>query len=302
VKFSIITPSFNSLAYLPRCIGSIKNQTYRDVEHIVVDGASRDGTVDWLSQRYVKTADAKGERHGKSLAWFSEPDQGMYDAIHKGWGRARGDVLAWLNCDEQYLPETLSCVQRAFADHPDVDVLFGDSIIIAPDGQPLAARREIPLRAIYVRNGFLYALSCTMFFRRRLWDSGLLRFDLQYKLAGDMDTILTLMEHGIKAWHLPCYLALFTADGGNLSTQPGMELETRKIRRAHGAFPSRMAQRLILCGRYVERILQGCYLPKDLSYQYVMDDTPASCGISSKRVGWRFSYARAVRQIKEHIQ
>jgi hypothetical protein len=222
----------------------------------------------------------------------------MYDAIARGWARGSGEILSWLNSDEQYLPGTLSLVQRAFAEHPEVDFLFGDAIIISPRGEPLAARREIPLRPAYVRHGFLYAMSCTLFFRRRLWDKGLLRFNPAYKLAGDMDVVLSLLECGLKVMHIPAYLALFTAGRGNLSTLPLMETETLAIRRAHGAMPGRLTQRLVMCGRYLERGVRGCCRPADLTFRFALDEKPTYRTVVAKRVGWSFSHERAGHQVR----
>src|SRR6516225_8220408 len=109
MSWSILTPSFRSGQWLKLCIASVADQAV-PLEHIVQDGGSDDGTLDWLP------ADLR-------VKVFVEKDQGMYDALNRGLRRAGGDFLAWLNCDEQYLP---SAVQRAgvfFERHPEVDVL-----------------------------------------------------------------------------------------------------------------------------------------------------------------------------------
>ena len=99
---SIVTPAYNSAEYIEACILSIKNQTYRDFEHIIVDGGSKDATVDII------------RRHEGSspMRWISEKDNGMYDAIRKGFGMARGDVFCWLNSDDIYMPWTLEIVSK----------------------------------------------------------------------------------------------------------------------------------------------------------------------------------------------
>ncbi len=93
VLVSIVTPSLNRSDLLERTMRSVRNQTYRNVEHIVVDGGSNDGTVDLL-KRYESTY---------ALTWISEADEGMYAAINKGLSQAQGDVLAYLNSDDLYL-------------------------------------------------------------------------------------------------------------------------------------------------------------------------------------------------------
>ncbi len=288
--FSIVTPSFNNLASLRRCMGSIRGQTGVAVEHIIVDGGSTDGTVDWLAgwQPLGPTA----------LRWSSGPDQGMYDAIGKGWERAQGDVLSWLNCDEQYLPGTLARVKQAFAEDPRADVVFGDTIIVAPDGVPLASRREVPLRLNYLKNGFLYALSCATFFRRRLWTNGLMRLDNRYRYAADMELMLHLLSEKTRVRHIPFPLALFGVDGGNLSSTQAsvMAQEVESIRQTHHALP-RPLRGLYRALRCLERLARGCCRTRTVSYDFAWDEEPHYRRIPPTRVGFRFSYARATRQL-----
>ena len=91
-------------------------------------------------------------------------------------------------------------------------------------GQAIAARREIPLRAGYVRNGFLYAMSCKSFFRRRLLDAGLLHLDPSFRNAADADMILRLLSAEIFV-HVPAYFSLFGVDGNNLTVAPGTRMD-----------------------------------------------------------------------------
>jgi glycosyltransferase involved in cell wall biosynthesis len=117
---SIITPTFNRAHLLEFTIRSIARQTYANFEHIVVDGASTDDTLEIL------------ERHRGTypLRWISEPDGGMYAAINKGLRQARGSILAYLNSDDLYFPWTLETVVEAFSRHSEADVIFGDALTI----------------------------------------------------------------------------------------------------------------------------------------------------------------------------
>ena len=100
---SIITPTYNSAQYLENCICSIKGQN-AEFEHIVVDGGSADGTISIL-KKYEGTY---------NLRWISEKDEGMYDALAKGFSMAKGDIFCWLNSDDQYLPWTLEIIESVF--------------------------------------------------------------------------------------------------------------------------------------------------------------------------------------------
>lgn len=297
MKFSVVTPVFNGLPKIEQCIGSVKGQKTDDIkiEHIVQDGGSTDGSVAWLTD-FEKRNDQKNY----TISFTSQSDKGIYDAINKGWGRSKGDILSWLNADEQYLPGTLKKVANLFNQNPTVDIFFGDSIIVDSHGFPLAARREIPLRKIYVRNGFLYSFSCTLFFRRKLLDSKLLSFDIQYKRAGDMDLMLKLLDQNIRIEHIPSYLSLFGVDGNNLSTDGLMKSETLEIRRKYGGLPLRLAQRFILIGRYIERLLSGCYKFDMVSYDYALDEKPSYRTIPATKIGFRFLYKKVLKKLGKH--
>ena len=119
MRISVVTPSFNSWPWLQLASASVADQGV-PLEHVVQDGLSVDGTREWLA-------------HGcpPSVAPESARDAGMYDAINRGFSRSRGEILCHLNCDEQYLPGALARVVDYFAQHPEVDILFGDVVVVS---------------------------------------------------------------------------------------------------------------------------------------------------------------------------
>ncbi len=203
--FSVITPNFNGLSYLPFCLSSVRDQQGLSgpVEHRVIDGGSTDGSPGWLQQ------------HHPQGYWLSEPDRGMYDAINKGLDRCQGAIISYLNGDEQYLPGTLARVEKLFAGNPEVDVVFGNALLIHPDGSYIASRRGYPPRWYFIGASQLYVLSCTMFFRRRILEAGF-RFNKSWKAVGDLDFVVSLLRAGHRAIHDPCYYSAFTMTGDNL--------------------------------------------------------------------------------------
>lgn len=287
--FSIATPTRNALASLRRCIGSVRGQTGVTLEHLVQDGDSADGTPQWLT----RLAAARPE-----LLPASAPDAGMYDAINRAWLRSRGRYLSWLNADEQYLPGTLQRVKALFQAHPAADALFADYVVADPRGRVLALRREIPLRPAYVRNGFLYAQSCTLFFRRELLADGALMLDAGYRYAADKDLVLRLLARGVRFLHVPELWSVFGVDGRNLSTHSGMAIEAEAVRRAHGAMRMPAARALLLGARRVEKTLRGAYRRHELHLRFALDEEPRYLDVHARRVGGRYDVTRlpAVRE------
>lgn len=272
MKFSVVTPTRNALDKLRRCVGSVRGQHGQTCEHIVQDACSSDGTPAWLAAQ-------------PDLAWKSEKDAGMYDAINRGWSRASGDVLSWLNSDEQYLPGTLAEVAGYLDAHPEVDFVYGDALVIGGEGEVLAARREIRLSRRYIANSFLNAFSCTTFFRRRLWDEGILRLDDKYRYAADMDLILRLLDAGKVPGKIGRYLSAFTMDGSNLSCHPQMLSETAEIQARFGAFRSPWMRRAVTMGRYAERLMTGSYSKVDVEYTFANDEVPTYRAVKAVSVG-----------------
>lgn len=287
MRFVIATPVLNGMPSLTRCVGSIRGQDPGiDRIHVIQDGGSTDETRTWLPQQ-------------PDVKIRLEPDAGMYDAIEKAWSLADGDVFSWLNADEQYLPGTLRAVQEAFNAHPDVDILFGDTIIVDPEGYPFAARREIPLRAWYVKNTFLYAHSCSTFFRGRLHKQGKLKFDLQYRAVGDMELILRLLNDGAVCRHIPRYHGIFGVDGKNLSLSDRAVHEHRDIQRRYGAYRLAPCRRMVHAIRSLERLVRGCYRNDRTSYLYARNETPEYQSFTDIKAGFRFTYSRALSRLNQ---
>jgi len=133
-KISIVTPVYNNAPYIENCIKSVLNQDYAHLEYIIIDGGSTDGTVEII------------EKYTNQLAYFvSEKDRGQSHALNKGFARATGDIFAWLNADEQYLPGTLHDVGRAFTSHLGLDFFYGNRIIVNNDLVEIGKKKWVPM-------------------------------------------------------------------------------------------------------------------------------------------------------------
>lgn len=172
---SIVTPTLNQAKFIERTIQSVKAQTYPNLEHIVVDGGSSDGTLEIL-RRHEGSYD---------LRWLSEPDRGMYDAINKGMSLASGEIRAYLNSDDLYFPWTVSTVVDHFTRHPDSFVVFGDVINV----DELTKREHFRLVPVpdLVRLQELWPLPQPSVFWRQSAQLAVGDFDASLKLVGDWE-------------------------------------------------------------------------------------------------------------------
>lgn len=252
VRISIVTPSYRRSAWLKLCIASVADQP-GEVEHIVQDADSDDGTLDWLP----------GDGRVKA---FVEKDQGMYDGINRGLRRAGGDVLAYLNCDEQYLPGTLGAVAAYFEQHPPVDVLFGDVVMVDTEGRYLYHRKmQTPLK-YHTWTCHLSTLSCAMFFRRRIvFDYGLL-FDPRLRDVGDGEWMVRLLRRGTRMAVLRQFTSVFTCTGANMSKGENARREARELFLTAPAWARQLKSLFILQHR-LRRFLGSVYFQRPFAYE-----------------------------------
>jgi glycosyltransferase involved in cell wall biosynthesis len=158
-RATIVTPSFNHAPFLEATLRSVLLQGYPNLEYIVVDGGSHDGSVEIL-RRYEPWLES----------WVSELDRGQSDAINKGFRRAGGEILGWLNSDDLYEPNALGRVARFFAARPHCDLLYGRGSYIDEDERKTA---DVDWIRPFNRRLFLAAnfiLQPAAFWRRRLWE------------------------------------------------------------------------------------------------------------------------------------
>lgn len=197
---SVVTPSFNQGHFIREALESVRLQGYENYEHLVIDGASTDGTVGLLRD----LATASGQ-----VSWVSETDAGQSEALNKGFRRAKGEIIGWLNSDDRYLPGSFERIVTAFQENPQIDIIYGDYLMMDELGKPLQIRREIEFNAfVLLYHRVLYIPTTSTFFRRKIFEEGnWLDEELHY--AMDLEFFIRLAARGYRFRHLPKLIAEF---------------------------------------------------------------------------------------------
>lgn len=195
---SVITVVFNNAKDVERTILSVLNQTYSNIEYIIIDGKSTDGTIEII------------EKYCSRIAVFiSEKDAGIYDAMNKGLSKATGDYIIFMNSgDEFYEKDT---VKEVFASATDADIYYGETEMINQDLQSLGQRRHKSPENFTWRD-FKYGMSIShqaIFIRRNLIEP----YDLKYQLSADIDWILTAAKKARKIVNVHQYVAKYLVGG-----------------------------------------------------------------------------------------
>jgi glycosyltransferase involved in cell wall biosynthesis len=224
-KFSIVTPCFNSAGTIRETIESVANQEFRDWEHIVMDGGSKDGTLEIL----------KSYPH---LKWISEKDEGHYDAMNKGIARSTGEYIVILNADDCFRPGGLAKVAAALEKHPEWDGLFADVIYVDTHGKEIYRRAE----AKYDFGVLLYAQDyiChhTLFVRREVYARIGVYRSKDFRNSADYEFKLRLGREHCRIGHLPEYLVNYRYHTAGQSADrriiENMIVEAARVHREYG--------------------------------------------------------------------
>lgn len=176
-RITVVTPSFNQVEFLEETILSVLNQGYPNLQYIIIDGGSSDGSVEIIRKYEMRLT-----------YWVSEKDKGQSNAINKGWQRASGEILCWLNSDDYLLPDTLFRVAELFKKHPDAGFIHANAIRIdqtgQPSGEPLGGHFDLATSLIRSKNPV--AQPATFIAKQALADVGFLNEDLHMSMDWDL--------------------------------------------------------------------------------------------------------------------
>jgi glycosyltransferase involved in cell wall biosynthesis len=218
-KISIVTPAFNRADYLEETILSILNQKYPNLEYIIIDGGSTDGTLG-IIKKYEKYL----------TYWISEPDNGMYCAIRKGFNKSTGEIMAWINADDKYQSKSLFAVAQIFSDLPDVEWILGMSATYSEDGicVKVSQGRKWSESRFYIGD-YRWIQQESVFWKRSLWARTGNDISTSYKYAGDFELWCRFFQHA-KLFTVSTIISGFRSHRDQLSILYQNEYETEVMK------------------------------------------------------------------------
>lgn len=210
-KLSIITPSLNQAQFLEQTILSVLQQNHDSLEFIIIDGGSTDGSVDVI-RKY----------EDRISYWVSEQDRGQAHALNKGLARVTGDIVAYLNSDDLYLPNAFSAVLGYFREHPECNWLCGDTLMFGESQNDEVISADVPLSAAHALSWAYTAPQPGMFWKREILSEG---FDERWRYCFDHELYVRLLLAGHKCEHLPVTLAAYRLHGTSKTVAEGDQFD-----------------------------------------------------------------------------
>ena len=263
MDFTIVTPSFNQLDYLACCIASVADQNGITCEHIVQDGGTP-GFSEFAEEMKSRWP----ERPGYRRIMISEKDSGMYDAVNKGLKRAAGTILAYLNCDEQYLPGVLEKVRKIAGIQPSVDLWVGDVIVVDQKGEAICQRKVLAPSLSHVWTCHLPAFTAATFFQRRVIEEGFF-FDTSYRAASDAEWFVRLLQRRKTIQSLGFFCSTFTDGGDNLGLTSTATEERKRLNRTAGSLKNWLSWLWVGLHR-IRRLTNGCHRARDIETAFYL--------------------------------
>ena len=240
IRFTVVTITYQAEAVLQRTLDSVACQTYPGIEHLIVDGASKDGTL-LLAERYKAQSDASGNGHQVIIK--SEPDRGIYDAMNKGLTQASGDYIVYMNAGDSFpQADTLEQIfhrcrlgERPADELPGV--LYGNTDVVDNDGRYLHPRRLQPPERLTWRSFRQGMLVCHQAFYARVDIAKNVQFDTHYRFSADVDWCIRVMHEseriGLPLQPIGCVVAHYLDEGATTKNHKASLRERYLVMQRH---------------------------------------------------------------------
>jgi glycosyltransferase involved in cell wall biosynthesis len=217
MRLSVVTPSFNQHEFLGETLRSVLSQGYEDLEYVVIDGGSTDGSVALIE-----------ERDAELTYWVSEPDDGLYNALNRGFAHTSGDVMGWINSSDLHYPWTLRTVAEIFSQLPEVQWIMGLPSQFGGSGGPRTIQHALFNAYDVLAGDYRWIQQESVFWRRGLWEDAGGRLDESFRLAADFDLWLRFMRRS-PLYHVDTVLAGYRVHDDRLA-HSGRDLYEREAR------------------------------------------------------------------------
>jgi glycosyltransferase involved in cell wall biosynthesis len=296
VKISVVTPVMGWTPWLPLCVRSVADQAtseigHLEVEHIILNGQPSD-------EQRVESACAVAMP--KRLRNFRrevihESDRGMYDAINKGFAKSTGEIVAWLNSDEQYLAGALARVARTMLADARCDIVAGDTVLLDEGFRPVAYRKAIVPDYRFIQLAYLNLHSSSLFIRRR-WVVGGFPLPTRFRTISDAVWMVELLKAGVQIRLIEHALSCFAFTGSNLGQSALADRELAEWRReiplgAHAKF-------YLMTKHYLNEVVAGARMRRSCDLEFFLPHShQARVRCYARRLSPRFAiHARATRR------
>lgn len=247
---SIITPAFNSESTIEKCILSVKNQTYKSIEHVIIDGASTDHTID-IIKKYEKQYNIK---------WISEKDKGITDAMNKGFTLSSGEIVAWIDADNYYNLNIIEEIVDILEKNPTIDIVYGN-IDFVDEGMKTHTTYKPPKDISFKKSLTLSTgaipLQPAVFFKKILFEKAG-GFDLAYRVAGDYDFWVRVLKEKPNIFYYDKIFGNYLKDEKGLSqSTKGIILGYKEVSLISERYNPTLLVRMVLLIKYAKGYLSA---------------------------------------------
>ena len=254
-KVTVITITYNAERFLKNTIESVINQSNKEFEYLIIDGASKDGTAD-IIRLYDNTLYASFEEAEKrnpvffpQICWISESDKGLYDAMNKGLHLAKGDFVWFINAgDKIYDNTTMQKIVDTVDANPDSDVIYGQSLIINEDESVRGERHKIAPKVLTRKSLLNGLVVChqSILVRRDIAPD----YDIQYRISADYDWVCKVLAKSRQNCYIDNYISRFMIAGVSAQQRKKSWTERYHIMKKHFGLPSTLWAHLKIVAKY----------------------------------------------------